>query len=321
MNLKPALGRNHVATNVLQERFGTRFRRIITNTEDGIPPWMDIIASGEKRGLYLPNDAPWVVHGDIATLIGGIRALLMQALHPGSLTGVAQHSRYDHDPLGRLAGTTKWLTIATFGSAEALENESARVNRMHDHVKGQYVTGTGVTKDYKAADPDLLAWVHIAFTDSFLTTHELYGEAKIPGGADAYVSQWSKSVVPLGLTTAPKSRAELKAEIKRYKDEGILSTNETTKRVVEFIRKPPLSRTAMVAYDRMFAGAVASIPADLQVMLGLKGKNLNVVGPITRGLLRAMRLALGPSSPLEVEAISRLKRIGELPANYGSSKN
>lgn len=281
---------------------------------------MDIIVAGEKRGLYLPHDAPWVVHGDVATLIGGIRALLMQALHPGSLTGVEQHSRYEHDPLGRLAGTTRWLTIATFGSAESLEAESARVNSMHDHVKGQYVTGAGVTKDYKAADPDLLAWVHIAFTDSFLTTHELFGEDKIPGGADEYVSQWSKSVVPLGLTNAPMSRAELKAEIKRYKDEGILSTNETTKQVVEFIRKPPLSRTALIAYDRMFDGAVASIPADLQAMLGLKGKSLNVAGPITRGLLRAMRLALGPISPLEVAAISRLKRTGELPPDFTSPK-
>jgi len=309
-----------VATNALQERFGTRFRRIITNTEDGVPPWMDAVESGETRGLYLPHDAPWVVHGDVATLIGGIRALLMQALHPGSLTGVEQHSRYEHDPLGRLAGTTRWLTIATFGSAEALEIESTRVNRMHDHVKGQYVTGAGVTKDYKAADPDLLAWVHIAFTDSFLTTHELFGEEKIPGGADEYVSQWSKSVAPLGLTNAPMSRAELKAEIKRYKDEGILSTSETTKQVVEFIRKPPLSRAALIAYDRMFDGAVASIPADLQAMLGLKGKNLNVAGPITRGLLRAMRLALGPISPLEVAAISRLKRTGDLPPDFTSPK-
>lgn len=309
-----------MATNALQERFGTRFRRIITNTEDGVPPWMAAVESGETRGLYLPHDAPWVVHGDVATLIGGIRALLMQALHPGSLTGVEQHSRYEHDPLGRLAGTTRWLTIATFGSAEALEAESARVNRMHDHVKGQYVTGAGVTKDYKAADPDLLAWVHIAFTDSFLTTHELFGEEKIPGGADEYVSQWSKSVVPLGLTNAPMSRAELKAEIKRYKDEGILATNETTKQVVEFIRKPPLSRAALIAYDRMFDGAVASIPTDLQAMLGLKGKSLNVAGPITRGLLRAMRLALGPISPLEVAAISRLKRTGDLPPDFTSPK-
>jgi hypothetical protein len=115
------------------------------------------------------------------------------------------------------------------------------------------------------------------------------------------------------------SRAELKQEIKRYRDEGILATSETTKRVVEFIRKPPLSKTALLAYDRMFDGAVASIPTEFQDMLGLKGKSLSVVGPITRGLLRTMRMALGPSSPMEDAAIARLIRIGELPKDFSPS--
>ena len=302
-----------MAGNALQERFGKRFRRIITNTEDGVPPWLDLVAEGETGGLFLPTDAPWVVHGDVATLVGGIRALLMQALHPGSLTGVEQHSRYEQDPLGRLAGTTRWLTVLTFGSHEAIEKESKRVNRMHDHVKGEYTTGQGETKPYKAADPDLLLWVHIAFTDSFLTTHELYGEEEIPGGPDAYVAQWSKAVIPLGLNSAPMSRAEMKQEIQRFKDEGLLASSETTKRVVEFIRKPPLSKTAMIAYSRMFDGAVASIPKEFQEMLGLKGKPMSIAGPITRGMLRSLRLALGPSSPLEDEAIERLTRLGLWP--------
>jgi hypothetical protein len=115
------------------------------------------------------------------------------------------------------------------------------------------------------------------------------------------------------------SRAELKREIKRYRDEGILATSETTKQVVEFIRKPPLSKTALVAYDRMFDGAVASIPAEFQEMLGLKGKSLKIAGPITRGLLTSLRMALGPSSPMEDAAIARLIRIGELPQDYSAS--
>jgi uncharacterized protein (DUF2236 family) len=249
----------------------------------------------------------------VATLIGGIRALLMQALHPGSLTGVEQHSRYEHDPLGRLAGTTRWLTVMTFGSQEAIDLEAGRVNRMHDHVKGEYKTGLGETKPYKAADPDLLLWVHIAFTESFLTTHELYGEEEIPGGPDEYIAQWSKAVIPLGLTKAPMSKAEMQAEIQRFKNDGLLATSETTKRVVEFIRKPPLSKTAMLAYSRMFDGAVASIPTEFQEMLGLKGKPLKFVAPVTRGILRSLRLALGPSSPLEDVAIKRLNRIGAWP--------
>ncbi len=274
---------------------------------------MDRVAEGDTAGLYLPSDAPWVVHGNVATLIGGIRALLMQALHPGSLTGVEQHSRYEHDPLGRLAGTTRWLTVMTFGSQEAIDLEAGRVNRMHDHVKGEYTTGLGETKPYKAADSDLLLWVHIAFTESFLTTHELYGEEEIPGGPDEYIAQWSKAVIPLGLTKAPMSKAEMQAEIQRFKNDGLLATSETTKRVVEFIRKPPLSKTALLAYDRMFDGAVASLPTEFQEMLGLKGKPLKFVAPVTRGILRSLRLALGPSSPLEDVAIKRLNRIGAWP--------
>ena len=276
---------------------------------------MDRVAEGETAGLYLPTDAPWVVHGNVATLIGGIRALLMQALHPGSLTGVEQHSRYEHDPLGRLAGTTRWLTIMTFGSQEAIDLEAGRVNRMHDHVKGEYTTGLGETKPYKAADSDLLLWVHIAFTESFLTTHELYGEEEIPGGPDEYISQWSKAVIPLGLTKAPMTKDEMQTEIQRFKNDGLLATSETTKRVVEFIRKPPLSKTAMLAYSRMFDGAVASIPVEFQEMLGLKGKPLKYVAPVTRGMLRSLRLALGPSSPLEDVAVERLVRIGAWPKN------
>ena len=101
------------------------------------------MASGEGRGLYLPDDAPWVVHADLGTLVGGVRALLMQALHPGSLAGVRTHSRYKDDPLGRLAGTIRWLTITTFASHEALAAEASRVNRMHDRVKGQYESSSG----------------------------------------------------------------------------------------------------------------------------------------------------------------------------------
>ena len=202
--------------NKFQQAFGKRFRRIITNSPDGVPEWLNQIENGNDFGLFKPTDAPWVVHGDLATLVGGIRALLMQALHPGSLAGVAQHSRYEQDPLGRLAGTTKWLTILTFGSKEAIAQESARVNGMHKQVVGQYEDKPGHKKDYAASDQDLLLWVHIAFTDSFLIAHEFYGAKTIPNGSDAYVSLWSKAVEPLGLAKAPQTRNELKNAIKNF---------------------------------------------------------------------------------------------------------
>ena len=287
----------------LQDRIGTRFRRIITSAPDGVPPWLGEVARGDDAGMFAPTDAPWRVHANLSTLIGGIRALLVQALHPGSLAGVAQHSRYEQDALGRLAGTTKWLTIMTFGSQEAIAAEAARVNGMHAKVTGTY---GDQRQTYRASDPDLLMWVHVAFTDSFLSTFQLYSGQCV--NADEYVSQWARAVAPLGLHDAPTSEAGLHAMLASY--EPVLHVSDTTRRVVQFIRRPPLSRTARTAYWFLFQAAVASLPGEYRRMLGLRTAPLWLVRPMARGLLRAMRLALGPRSPMEEAALARRARIG-----------
>jgi uncharacterized protein (DUF2236 family) len=298
--------------NRIQRYVSKRFRRIIANSPDGVPPWLDAVAAGDDAGLFLPTDAPWVVHGDLATLIGGIRALLMQALHPGTLAGVATHSRYESDPLGRLAGTTRWLTVTTFGSSQAIAAEAGRVNRMHDRVTGTYQTPAGAPRSFAAADPDLLLWVHIAFTNSFLTAHEFFGSEPIPGGADNYVSQWAKSVTPLGLTTAPKSKFELDQIIHDYYLRNELAINSDTKRVIKFIKKPPLPKVASFVYALLFQAAAASIPATYRELLGLKALPMWFIQPIIKGFLFVLAKAIGPDSPIEEAAIGRLKRIGAI---------
>ena len=297
--------------NALQEALSKRFRRLLSGDPDGVPPWLEVIEAGDEPGLYLPTDAPWVVHADFGTLVGGIRALLMQALHPGSLTGVANHSRYEQDALGRLAGTIRWLTVTTFGSHTAVANESGRVNRMHTRVTGEYHTAGGEQRPYKAADPDLLLWVHIAFMDSFLRCHQMFAWREIPGGADSYIALWSKSVEPLGLSSAPMNELELLAEIERQKP--LLIATEKTLDVVKFIRYPPLPRLARPTYRLLFEAAVLSLPIEFRSMLGLKAKPRWLIQPVTRGVLRFIRLAIGPESPIEDGAIDRLKRIGVLP--------
>lgn len=296
----------------LQEYFSVKFRRLLSGAPDGNPPWLDVIAAGETGGLYLPTDAPWVVHRDFGTLVGGVRALLLQALHPGTLAGVAQHSRYEQDALGRLAGTIRWLTVTTFGSFEAVSGEASRVNRLHDRVSGEYSGAKGQVRSYRAADPVLLLWVHAAFTDSFLTAHELFASRSIPGGADAYVSQWRRSVEPLGLVTSPSSRSELDAYLMAQLTSGVLRVDETTRNVVRFIQKPPLPWAAGLAYRVLFAAAVASLRPEFRELLGLKAPSLRVMQPITRFSLKALEFIIGPESPIEEGALRRLKRLGLL---------
>lgn len=307
-----------MGNNALQENLSKRFRKLLSGDPNGVPPWLEVVSAGDEAGFFLPTDAPWVIHADFGTLVGGIRALLMQALHPGSLTGVKNHSRYESDPLGRLAGTIRWLTVTTFGSKSAVLGEASRVNRLHERVRGQYQSGSGKIVDYKAADSDLLLWVHIAFMESFLVAHQMYSERDIPKGsaatgADNYVGQWSVSVAPLGLTKCPMSKSELDESITKIYRDGLLCATEDTLRVVEFIKSPPLPAAAKPIYGLLFEAAVLSMRPEFRQMLGLKAKPRWIIQPLTRWVLKTMRIAIGPESPIEDGAIERLRRIGAWP--------
>ena len=281
---------------------------LLSGSSDGKPPWLKQVAEGEEAGLYLPNQAPWIVHADFATLVGGIRALLMQALHPGSLTGVRQHSRYKDDPLGRLAGTIRWLTVTTFGPIASNQREADRVNRLHTRVKGEYQTAAGESRPYQAADKDLLLWVHVAFMDSFLRTHQNYSKRPIPGGADEYVRLWAASVKPLGLDVAPQSEAELLETLRGFEKDLVVT--EDTRDVIKWIKNPPLPLAAKPFYRLFFFAALASMPTSYQALIGERALPLWFVKWQTTNILRAMRIAIGDESPIEEASIARLRRIG-----------
>ena len=300
--------RNVVPNNRLQTALARRFVRLLSGSETGKPPWLGAVAEGDEAGLYLPNQAPWIVHADFATLVGGIRALLMQALHPGSLTGVRQHSRYEQDPLGRLAGTIRWLTVTTFGPNASNQAEANRVNKLHTRVKGEYKTAGGERKNYQAADKDLLLWVHVAFMDSFLRAHQNYSKRPIPGGADDYIRLWAESVKPLGLETAPLNEAELLATLKHFDDQ--LVVNEDTREVFKWLKNPPLPTLAKPFYRLFYFAALATLPQTYRDMISEKALPLWFVKSQTTNILRFMRIAIGSESPIEDAAIARLRRVG-----------
>jgi len=294
---------NH-KNNRVQEFFSVKFRKLLSGAPDGVPPWLQVIAEGETGGLYLPSDEPWKVHRDFGTLVGGIRALLMQALHPGSLAGVSQHSRYETDALGRLSGTIRWLTVTTFASNAAVENEASRVNRLHKRVSGTYEVDAKPLS-YRAADQDLLLWVHLAFTDSFLAAHNQF--TNNPVDPDAYVSRWGRSVAPLGLTRVPTNQAELQAQLDSF--DGVLRCDDQTRKVIGFIKRVGLPWYARPIYRVLWLAAVASLQPKYRALLGLKTPG-RWVTPVTSWMLRAIRVVIGPESPIEDGALRRLERLG-----------
>ena len=294
---------------MIRRELQRRFRRLLSGSQTGVPEWTPLVEAGNDPGFFAPTDAPWVVHADIATTIGGIRALLVQALHPGSLAGVMQHSRYEEDVLGRLHGTIRWLTITTFGSREAIANEAGRVRGMHDRVRGKYSTEDGATRSYQANDTDLLLWVHLAFTESFLATHLRYGKHPIPGGPDAYVEQWGRAVEPLGLSVTPRSARELHRAMAQY--EHVLRVDDRTKRVLEFIKKAPLPVPARPAYRILFWAAVDTLPDHYRERIGIRIPPAWIVRSLAAIAVRIMRAVIGRTSPLEDAARRRLARLGD----------
>ena len=286
--------------------FAKRFRALLCNNDTGQVPWLEAVAEGEGPGYFMPEDAPWVIHAELATMAGGVRALLVQALHPGSLAGVRDHSRYKDDPLGRLAGTIQWLTVTTFASKDSLLKEAERIKSMHKKVKGTYTDAKSEKKSYSAYDQDLLLWVHIAFMESFLKCHQAYSSVPIPGGADAYVRLWGESVKPLGLKEAPTTEHELEEAMLHFESE--LTVSEDTRDVIQWIYKAPLPFPARLVYKLLFQAAYLTLSEKHQEMIGIKTLPAWLIQPATRFSLRCMKWMLGDEDPLQDAAKERLAR-------------
>ncbi len=283
----------------------TGFRRMVSGDPDGQPDWVRDLENGADTGYFGPGSAPWAVHGSLPTLVGGVRALLLQALHPAALAGVQEHSRYEDDALGRLAGTTQWLTVVTFGDQAQADRECARVRGLHRRVKGDY-NDDGHMRPYSAMDPDLLRWVHVAFTDSFLATHRVWG-GPIPGGEDAYVREWALAGELVGVTDPPRSVAELEQQLADF--EPVLRRSDASDQTVRFIRQAPLPLPARPPYSVLLAGAASTLPAHYRHLLGLPSIPLAVTKPAVGALLGAMGAVLGRQSPSQRNARRRAARL------------
>ncbi len=205
------------------------------------------------------------VHGDAAMYVGGLRALLLQTLHPAAMTGVAEHSDYRHDMLGRLARTSTFLAVTTFGHADDAQQAVDAVRRIHERVSGTLPDGT----PYRATDPHLLEWVHVAEIDSFLRAHQVYGRRPLDqAGRDEYVAQTAVVARKLGIPEPPTTEAELAERLDSYRPE-LAATDHAREAVRHVIRRPPLPIAARPAYGVLVAASVGLLPRWTRRPLGL----------------------------------------------------
>ena len=252
---------------------------------------LEIHAASAQR-WFDDGDVIQRVHADSAMFIGGLRALLLQSLHPLAMAGVAQHSDYRADPWGRLQRTAHFLAATTFGSAEQAAGAVARVHAVHEHVVG--VAGDG--RPYRANDPHLLRWVHVAEVDSFLTAHQRYGDEPLTDQeADEYVAQMAVIARALGVPAPPESTRALADQLRTFRRE-LQGTREARDVARYLLWQPPMAVAARAPYGVLAASAVALLPRWARGPLRLPWMPVAeavVVRPagevVTRGLRWALR--------------------------------
>jgi uncharacterized protein (DUF2236 family) len=220
-------------------------------------------AQGER--WFTPDDPVWRVHADASMFPAGITSLLLQMLHPMAMAGVAGHSGYKSDPWGRLQRTSHYLATTTFGTIEHAEEAIAMVRSIHERVRGKDDLG----RPYRADDPHLLTWVHVAEIDSFLRGYQTFGDTPLTDEeADVYVAQAGIPAARLGVVDPPTSVAELRAVLSSYRPE--LQTTASAREAARFLLlDPPLPLYAKPGYGTLASGGVSLLPGWAREMLGI----------------------------------------------------
>jgi uncharacterized protein (DUF2236 family) len=246
-------------------------------------------------GLFGPASATWRVHADTSMLIGGLRALLLQTLHPLAMAGVAEHSDYRDDPLGRFHRTAGYIGTTTYGTTSEAEAAVAAVRRIHERITGTAPDG----RPYRANDPHLLGWVHATEVDSFLSAYQRYGAGRLSSAeADRYVEEMSRLGELVGVAEPPRSLAELATILDAYRPE--LQVGRQARDAVRFLLVPPVPLVARPAYGIVAGAAVSLLPSWARRLLWLPvapGVEPLVVRPAATVLVRAVGWALDPAPP------------------------
>jgi uncharacterized protein (DUF2236 family) len=233
-------------------------------------------------GLFGPASVTWRVHGDPVLWVGGLRALLLQALHPEAMAGLARNSDLRADPWGRLMRTAQYVGTVSFGTTEQAEGAGAAVRRVHQRL--------GVD------DPHLMRWVHCCLVDSFLTTARRAGVRMTDDEADRYIDEQARlaPLVGVSATDVPHDRRSLAAYFADMQPE--LHLTQAARDAARLVVLPPmptwvqLATPARVGWTGVAALAVGLLPTWARRHYGLPGLPMTSLG--ASGALRVLALGL-----------------------------
>ena len=300
-------------------------RRVLASLFGREGPPFDPERHAGDPGLLGPGSASWRLLAEPAAIAGGLRALLTQLLHPLAMAGVADHSAYREDPLGRLSRTSAYVTVSSLGATPEALAVTQRVRTVHERVVGIAPDGL----PYRADDPHLLVWVSIALTSSFLRADERWAPSPLDADdRDRFVLEqsrlaalldprvdlrpflrdpaarrdlrdWAVELPLLDGGGLPRSLAELDEALASFGPE--LAVGAQGEDAMHFLRRPPLPRGARLGYRSFLLGALGSMPPEHRRLLGLleSDRAADLAMRQAGALLTTMRLATGPSPALD----------------------
>ena len=229
-------------------------------------------------GLFGPDSISWRVHGDFTSmLIGGISALMLQALHPLALAGVWDHSNFRQDMLGRLRRTGQFISGTTFGSTADANWLIEKVRTIHLQVIGTSLDG----RPYAASDPELLTWVHVAEVSNFLAAHLRYRNPHLSAeDQDRYYDEIALVAERLGAIHVPRSRQQVADYLERIRPQ--LLCDERSHEVIRLLLNAPAPSVLAKPFGAlMMQAGIDLLPDWASDQLALKQR------PVTRQLVRS----------------------------------
>lgn len=277
----------------LRQRVGRGIRAAAGLNQDPPP-----ICEDPDEAYQAVDGVARLVHGDLSSMmVGGIASLLFEMLHPLTMAGVAQHSRYREDPLGRVLRTANFISATTYGSRARAHADIARVRAIHEGVRGTADDG----RAYRAGDPRLLEWIHCAGTSMFLRAYQAFGARSLSAAdADRYVAEAARVARDLGAVRVPTTVAELEAALETFRPELRLSDDAREARgfIVAGVVRGPHQR---LAYRLLVESAFSLLEPWARELLEVPARPVRtalVVRPATRLLASTIRLAVPPATPV-----------------------
>jgi uncharacterized protein (DUF2236 family) len=230
-------------------------------------------SGGGDGGLFGPGSVTWRVMGEPVLIVGGIRALLLQALHPRSMWGTAQNSELMNpsEAWARLSRTVEFVRVRTWGTEQEVERVGRRVRKLHSKLSGLDLR-TGET--FPVDDPENLLWVHLGEVDSYLDIARRAGVPLSRADADRFVDEQRRAAAVVGLDPAdvPASVAEMKAYYQEMR-EHIWACKEAREGLLRMFN-PSVPRQLLplkLAAPGLGMLVVSTLPRWARRMYGLPG--------------------------------------------------